>query len=102
MRESTPISESLREQFAGNQKRYENLLLPLGFVKSESYTTGTSAVYIHETGWRLYLFIDHAPHLATSHWNLVNPKGESVRSDEYLNDLESTLQRLIETGEFVK
>lgn len=95
MRESTPISESLREQFAGNQKRYENLLLPLGFVKSESYTTGTSAVYIHETGWRLHLFIDR-------HWNLVNPKSESVRSDEYLNDLESTLQRRIKTGEFVK
>lgn len=84
-----------REMFRMNTERYEATLKTYGFERANGYTTATRVVWSHSNGWAVELRADRQ-------FRLMDPDGETSRSDEYLNDLISALDHRIELGRFKK
>lgn len=84
-----------RIMFQENRTRYDKLLTKYGFTLAQGWTTPDRAVWSHENGWAVEL-------RANRSWRLIDPSPKTVRSDEYLNDLESALDNRIQKGIFLK
>jgi len=86
-------ARQIEDQFSVNRERYALLLVPYGFEIGT--VEAHRAEFTHKNGWTVFLFADR-------HWSLVDPAKKPVRTDVYLNDLESALSSRCQSGLFVK